>query len=84
MFQRLKLHVQLNFALSSGHDNFVEYRMNARDSNLSGRIQANLLMVRLNALKFFKEQDQKSVSEFEERFNLLNKFIGQGKKLISR
>lgn len=39
------------FALSSGHDNFVEYRMNARDSNLSGRIQANLLSVRLNALK---------------------------------
>ncbi|GMM85070.1 hypothetical protein [Pseudoalteromonas sp. MTN2-4] len=54
MFQRLKLHVQLNFALSSEHDNFVEYRMNVRDSNLSGRIQANLLMVRLNALKFLK------------------------------
>jgi methyl-accepting chemotaxis protein len=67
------------FALSSGHDNFVEYRMNARDSNLSGRIQANLLSVRLNALKFLKEQDQQSVNQFNERFVLLNDLIAQGK-----
>lgn len=67
------------FALSSGHDNFVEYRMNARDSNLSGRIQANLLMVRLNALKFLKEQDEQSVKQFNNRFDALNQFIAQGK-----
>lgn len=67
------------FALSSGHDNFVEYRINARDSNLSGRIQANLLKVRLNALKFLKEQDKQSINQFNERFSLLSGFISQGK-----
>jgi methyl-accepting chemotaxis protein len=67
------------FALSSGHDNFVEYRINARDSNLSGRIQANLLKVRLNALKFLKEQDKQSINQFNERFSLLSGFIAQGK-----
>ncbi|MAD88640.1 MAG: chemotaxis protein [Pseudoalteromonas sp.] len=67
------------FALSSGHDNFVEYRMNARDSNLSGRIQANLLMVRLNALKYLEDHSKKNVADFNERFSLLNDLIAQGK-----
>ncbi|ALO41728.1 HAMP domain-containing methyl-accepting chemotaxis protein [Pseudoalteromonas phenolica] len=67
------------FALSSGHTNFVEYRMNARDSNLSGRIQANLLMVRLNALKYLEDRSKKNVEEFNERFSLLSELIIQGK-----
>lgn len=67
------------FALSTGHENFVEYRSNAKDSNLSGRIQANLLMVRLNALKFLKEQNPQNVKDFHERFDALDNLINKGK-----
>ncbi|WP_462168716.1 hypothetical protein [Pseudoalteromonas lipolytica] len=42
-------------ALNSGYDNFVDYRVNARDSNITGRVQSNVLTLRLNALKYLKD-----------------------------
>lgn len=66
-------------SLSNGHDGFVDYRTNARDSNLSSRIQANVLIVRLNAIKFLNEQNEQNVTEFNNRFTLLDQLIEEGK-----
>ena len=35
-------------ALSTSSDGFTDYRSLARETNLIGRIQANMLMVRMN------------------------------------
>ncbi|MGX1112057.1 methyl-accepting chemotaxis protein [Pseudoalteromonas sp. MBR-15] len=67
-------------ALNSGYDNFVDYRVNARDSNITGRVQSNVLTLRLNALKYLKDQEPQAISDFNERHNLLSELITQSKK----
>ena len=67
-------------ALNSGYENFVDYRANARDSNISGRIQSNVLSLRLSALKYLKDQNQASINEFTNRYQLLNDLIQSGKR----
>ncbi|MCG7562165.1 methyl-accepting chemotaxis protein [Pseudoalteromonas sp. McH1-42] len=69
--------------LNTGYNNFVEYRTLARNANLSGRLQANLLMVRLNALKYLKEQSTTNINEFNERFDLLKELMDQAQASIS-
>lgn len=68
--------------LSSGYSNFVDYRTLARNANLEGRVQANLLLVRLNALKYLKEQNAANIAEFNERFALLSDLMDQAQNSI--
>ncbi|MGY8870368.1 MAG: methyl-accepting chemotaxis protein [Pseudomonadales bacterium] len=63
--------------LSTGYSNFVEYRGLARDSNLAGRVQANLLIVRLNALKYLKQQSPENIKNFNERLILLEELLDE-------
>ncbi|AOT06591.1 HAMP domain-containing methyl-accepting chemotaxis protein [Pseudoalteromonas luteoviolacea] len=63
------------WSLSSGYNNFVEYRTTARDSNLAGRIQANLLEVRLQAIKYLKHQSDANIAQFDQRFELLETLL---------
>ncbi|MDE3270541.1 HAMP domain-containing methyl-accepting chemotaxis protein [Pseudoalteromonas sp. G4] len=70
------------FGLSRGYTNFVEYRELARDSNLAAMVQSNLLHIRLNALKFLKEQNPESVTQFKEREKQLNELLHQAKEEI--
>ena len=67
------------FALNSGYNNFVEYRKNARDSNLSARIQANVLTLRLEALKYLKDKKISNINEFNNRHSLLTDLVDTGK-----
>lgn len=60
------------FDLRSGYNDFVEYRGLARDSNLAGLVQSNLLSIRLHALKFLKEQNNENINDFNKRAKLLN------------
>ena len=48
-------------ALSDGSEGIKEYRLLARDTNLAGRLQANMLLVRLYVKEFFKIGSQTSV-----------------------
>jgi len=66
-------------ALNSGYKNFVEYRTNARDSNLSALIQSNVLTLRLEALKYLKDQDISNINEFNSRHSLLTDLVATGK-----
>ncbi len=53
-------------------DGFVTYRGLARDTNLAGRLQANMLMVRMNVKDFIitgSEKDQKQYKDYVEKVN---------------
>lgn len=61
--------------LSGGFDNFASYRGLARDTNLAGRIQANLLMVRLNVLKYFSDNNPQVLREYHTRLAKTEEFL---------
>jgi len=46
---------------------FGSYREIARDNNLMGRVQANLLSARLGALRYLRTQSEDAVGTFDER-----------------
>ena len=63
--------------ISSADSGFVEYRGWAKNANLLGRIQANLLESRLQVKNFIAKGDNTSFNKFEERFAKLHEFIDQ-------
>ncbi len=66
--------------LNEGYKNFKDYRDLARGTNLAGRIQANMLMVRLNALKYLKTSTPEVLAEYNERLKKMEYFLMQAKK----
>jgi methyl-accepting chemotaxis protein len=57
-------------ALNSASQGFTQYREMARDANLAGRLQANMLMVRMNVKDFIitgSEKDQKQYHEYDTK-----------------
>jgi methyl-accepting chemotaxis protein len=68
--------------LTTASDGFTSYREMARDTNLIGRLQANMLMVRLNVKDFIitgKEHDSK---QFDEYWKKLEGFQAEAQKKI--
>jgi methyl-accepting chemotaxis protein len=65
--------------LNTGYKNFKDYRKLARETNLAGRIQANMLMVRLNALKYLKTSTPKVLAEYNERLEKMESFLEKAK-----
>ncbi|WED23402.1 methyl-accepting chemotaxis protein [Vibrio sp. JC009] len=63
---------------------FNDYRELARDANLAGRVQANMLMVRLFAKDFLIKNSDKSKGDFEERFALLKELVGDAETDIQK
>jgi len=70
------------FGLSRGYSNFVEYRELARDSNLAGAVQSELLEARLNALKFLKEENSENIELFNKRAEQLEQELKLAKEEI--
>lgn len=56
-------------------DGFKSYREMARDSVLAGRVQANMLMVRMNVKDFLVDPSEKEVKEFNEYFDKTRSFV---------
>lgn len=54
-------------SLTSTQSSFTKYRGLARDTNLVGRLQANVLMTRLGVKDFIKKGDQKAIDLVHER-----------------
>jgi signal transduction histidine kinase/DNA-binding response OmpR family regulator/HAMP domain-containing protein len=54
--------------LHDGSSSFKEYRALARSSNLSGRVQANMLMASRAARDFLNSRDEQMLTAFSERF----------------
>ena len=53
-------------ALSNASDGFGRYRNIARNTNLVGRVQANMLMVRMNVKDFILSGSDKDLNEYKE------------------
>ncbi|MEE4246536.1 MAG: methyl-accepting chemotaxis protein, partial [Kangiellaceae bacterium] len=64
-------------ALDGARSHFIDYRSMARETNISGRLQANLLEARVNALKYIRTGDASSQSNFRQRIDQLKQLIEQ-------
>lgn len=54
------------FTISSASENFKTYRGLARDTNLMGRLQANMLMVRMNVKDFIITGSEKDKQQYND------------------
>ena len=68
--------------LQHSETGFVKYRELARDTNLSGRLQANMLKVRMSVKNFLISHDTEALQEYEQRMALMNQFLEQSKQDI--
>ncbi|MEO5331134.1 MAG: methyl-accepting chemotaxis protein [Magnetococcus sp. YQC-5] len=68
--------------LSGAVQGFTEYRGIARDTNLAGRLQGNMLMVQLQAQEFINTGDEKNVDEFNIYNQKMEEFVDEAKKEI--
>jgi len=63
------------WALNSSSEGFTSYRGMARDTNLSGRLQANMLMVRMNVKDFIITGSDKDIQQYDEYFGKMLGFM---------
>ena len=62
-------------SLNQATDGFTEYRGMARDTNLSGRVQANMLMARMNVKDYIISATEQDRQQFEEYFRQTEEFV---------
>ncbi len=78
----LSLFSIININKSAG--GFTNYREMAKDSVLAGRVQANMLMVRMNVKDYLKTKLQKNVDEFNQYFEKTQQLINEAKQEIQK
>ena len=71
-------------ALITASGGFNEYRGLARDTNLAGRLQANMLMVRMNVKDFIITGSQEDIDQYTEYFDLMTGFISDAQDEIQQ
>jgi methyl-accepting chemotaxis protein len=69
-------------AINQASTDFGSYRRLARNTNLSGRIQANLLETRLAATKFIRTGSEADEKSFDEGFSNTMKFSDEALAVI--
>lgn len=70
------------YQMSTNLDSFTEYRELARDTNLMGRVQANLLMVRMNVKDYLINNNEKEVQEYSHYMTKSRGFMDNALKEI--
>lgn len=68
--------------LKGSSSGFTGYREMARDANLAGLVQANMLMVRMNVKDFLIRGDEKEKLEYEQYFEIMTGFLKQAQNDI--
>ncbi|GBC60277.1 methyl-accepting chemotaxis protein [Desulfonema ishimotonii] len=71
-------------SLNKAADGFVNYREMARHTNLAGRLQANMLMVRLAVRSYIISQKSEFLKEYEEHYGKMENFLSLSKKEIQQ
>ena len=61
--------------LNKSSEGFNEYRALARETNLAGRLQANLLMVRMSVKNFIITHDAVYLDEYHQRMTRINELL---------
>ncbi|MCU8072565.1 methyl-accepting chemotaxis protein [Shewanella sp. SM32] len=56
----------------------------ANDANLSGRLQANMLMVRMNVLGYLNTQSDNNIAQYKDYFDKMKTLLIQSKKEIQQ
>jgi methyl-accepting chemotaxis protein len=70
--------------LTTAVSGFNDYRGLARDANLAGRVQANMLLVRLYAKDYILKHSEQAVKNLEERFKTLSELVAEAQKEIKQ
>lgn len=70
--------------LEKAINGFNDYRGLARDANLAGRVQANMLLVRLYAKDYILKHSEEAIARFKERYDALDKFVDQAEDEIQK
>ena len=71
-------------ALGTAADGFTEYRGLARDTNLSGRVQANMLMVRMNVKDFIITGSSKDQQQYADYVKKTTGFLATAQEEIKK
>jgi len=71
------------FGLSSGNNNFSEYRTMARQTAASGVMNGELLSTRLNVISFLRKGDDKSVEKVNQSIGHLREDIKTSRQLFA-
>ncbi len=68
--------------ITSSSEGFSVYRSLARHSNLTGRLQANMLMTRMNVKNFIISGSKKDIKHYHERLDKMKIFLAQSREEI--
>lgn len=68
-----------SMAMSKAGTGFMEYRTMARDTNLAGRLQANMLMVRMNVKDFIITGSDKDIRQYQHYLQKMHVFLDEAK-----
>ena len=68
--------------LGNSSEGFSQYRDWARDTNLAGRLQANMLMVRMNVKDFNITGSDKDVAEYRDFLSKTQEFLAEAQESI--
>ncbi len=66
------------YTIANANNGFVHYRNEARDNNLCGLIQADMLMVRMNAKDFIITGNEHDIKEYNEYYNSMKQYVDEG------
>lgn len=70
-------------ALNGASQGFTQYREMARDANLAGRLQANMLMMRMNVKDFIITGSDKDLKQYDEYLEKMEGFLETAQKEIN-
>ena len=71
------------FGLKKADSGFVTYRTLARESNLTGRLQANLLAMRMDVKNYLISNEQQFLDSYDKRHTLLNSLLSDAKQSVT-
>lgn len=71
-------------ALTKADEGIEEYRGLARDTNLAGRLQANMLMVRMNVKDFLITKSDKDLEQYNDYLLKMKGFLQDAKQEIQK
>jgi len=70
--------------LGTAVEGFKEYRGLAKDTNLAGRVQANMLLVRLYAKDYILKKSDEAVTNFKDRYKTLHELVMRADEEIQK
>ncbi len=71
------------YDLGASIDSFNDYRSLAHNTNIAGRVQTDMLLVRLNAVNYLRNQNKEAQQAFKERLSELATFVQDAKEQIT-